>query len=54
MATRASVTGRYLAGASGIDVPARRSPGNGHLLRVVGAREHNLKNNVNDPLVESE
>ena len=43
MATRASVTGRYLAGASGIDVPARRSPGNGHLLRVVGAREHNLK-----------
>ncbi len=43
MAARASVTGRYLAGASGIDVPPRRRAGNGHLLRVVGAREHNLK-----------
>ena len=43
MAARASVTGRYLAGASGIDAPARRRAGNGHLLRVVGAREHNLK-----------
>ena len=43
MATRASVTGRYLAGASSIGVPARRRAGNGHLLRVVGAREHNLK-----------
>ena len=43
MAARGSVTGRYLAGASGIDVPARRRVGNGHLLRVVGAREHNLK-----------
>ena len=43
MATRASVTGRYLAGASGIGVPARRRPGNGHVLRVVGACEHNLK-----------
>ena len=43
MAARASVTGRYLAGASGIGVPARRRAGNGHLLRVVGAREHNLK-----------
>ena len=43
MASRSSVTGRYLAGASSIAVPAQRRPGNGHQLRVVGAREHNLK-----------
>ena len=43
MAARASVTGRYLAGANRIGVPARRRPGNGRLLRVIGAREHNLK-----------
>ena len=43
MATRASVTGRYLAGASTIPVPAARSAGNGHALQVIGAREHNLK-----------
>ena len=43
MAARASVTGRYLTGANQIGVPPRRRAGNGHRLRVVGAREHNLK-----------
>ena len=43
MAARASVTGRYLAGANGIGVPAKRRSGNGRRLRVVGASEHNLK-----------
>ena len=39
-----SVTGRYLAGKLKIDVPAERRQGNGHILTVLGAREHNLKN----------
>ena len=39
-----SLTGRYLAGASKIAIPAARRPGNGHAIEVVGAREHNLKN----------
>ena len=43
MAARASVTGRYLAGANRIAVPAQRRSGNGRRLRVIGAREHNLK-----------
>ncbi|MBP5210163.1 MAG: excinuclease ABC subunit UvrA [Clostridia bacterium] len=38
-----SITGDYLAGRRRIPVPAARRPGNGHVLRVVGAREHNLK-----------
>ena len=43
MAARASLTGRYLAGANSIGVPAQRRSGNGRRLRVLGAREHNLK-----------
>ena len=39
----ASLTGRYLAGALRIAVPASRRPGNGRVLEVQGAREHNLK-----------
>jgi excinuclease ABC subunit A len=39
-----SLTGRYLAGKEQIVVPARRRPGNGKKLVVVGATEHNLKN----------
>ena len=39
-----SVTGRYLAGARQIPVPAqRRTPARGRELIVTGAREHNLK-----------
>ncbi len=39
-----SVTGDFLSGRRSIPVPEKRRPGNGHFLRVVGAREHNLKN----------
>ena len=43
LASRESLTGRYLAGDEHIGVPARRRAGNGHRLRIVGASEHNLK-----------
>ena len=39
-----SITGDYLAGRKKIAVPASRRLGNGHFLRVLGARENNLKN----------
>ena len=39
-----SITGDYLSGRKTIDVPTTRRPGNGHMLTVYGAREHNLKN----------
>ncbi len=38
-----SITGAYLSGRKCIEVPSERRAGNGHFLRVVGAREHNLK-----------
>ncbi|HSD51959.1 MAG TPA: excinuclease ABC subunit UvrA, partial [Candidatus Methylomirabilis sp.] len=44
MATRQSLTGRYLAGELSIPVPRVRRPHTGQTLTVVGAREHNLKN----------
>jgi excinuclease ABC subunit A len=43
MANPASLTGRYLAGALNIPVPARRRPGSGQALVIHGPREHNLK-----------
>ena len=39
----ASLTAKYLRGELKIDVPARRREGNGKLLTIQGAREHNLK-----------
>lgn len=46
-----SVTGRYLSGAARIEMPARRSKGNGQFLTVKGCRQNNLKNiNVKIPL----
>jgi Excinuclease ATPase subunit len=39
----ASLTGRYLAGELQIPVPATRRAGNGQVLTVRGAAEHNLK-----------
>ncbi len=39
-----SITGQYLSGKLKIDIPKKRRKGNGNVLRVVGAREHNLKN----------
>ena len=43
-ACRESITGQYLSGAKRIPRPARRRPGNGGFLEVVGAEENNLKN----------
>ena len=39
-----SVTGQYLSGKKFIPVPAQRRKGNGHSLKIRGARENNLKN----------
>ncbi|HEY9723507.1 MAG TPA: excinuclease ABC subunit UvrA [Oscillatoriaceae cyanobacterium] len=38
-----SLTGQYLSGARSIPVPDKHRAGNGHVVRVVGARENNLK-----------
>ena len=38
-----SITGQYLAGTRFIPIPEKRRKGNGKLIRVIGAREHNLK-----------
>jgi excinuclease ABC subunit A len=40
---KTSLTARYLRGELKIDVPTHRRTGNGKTLKVVGAREHNLK-----------
>lgn len=46
-----SITGRYLSGREKIDVPKKRRPGNGKIIGIKGAREHNLKNvSVDIPL----
>lgn len=39
-----SLTGKYLSGKLKIDIPKRIRPGNGKVLLIKGAREHNLKN----------
>jgi excinuclease ABC subunit A len=39
-----SLTGRYLAGTLTMDIPGERRKGNGHILRLTGVSEHNLKN----------
>lgn len=38
-----SITGQFLSGKLTIDVPKKRRTGNGQLLKVIGASEHNLK-----------
>ena len=51
MECKDSLTGQYLSGARRIPVPAVRRKGSGNVLRVLGARENNLKNvDVNIPL----
>ncbi len=42
-ATHGSVTGDFLSGRRTIALPKTRRPGNGKCLRVIGARENNLK-----------
>ncbi len=44
IACEKSVTGQYLSGKRKIPVPTARRPGNGNVLRVMGATEHNLQN----------
>ena len=39
-----SITGSYLSGRKEIEVPKTRRDGNGNFLKIVGARENNLKN----------
>jgi excinuclease ABC subunit A len=39
-----SLTGAYLSGRMKVPIPAERRHGNGKALRVMGARENNLKN----------
>ena len=51
LACKASLTGQYLSGRRVIPTPSRRRPGSGKTLRVLGARENNLKGlNVTFPL----
>ncbi|MDX9720266.1 MAG: excinuclease ABC subunit UvrA [Myxococcota bacterium] len=38
-----SLTAAYLSGRKQIETPAIRRSGNGHALRILGAREHNLR-----------
>ncbi len=42
VANEESITGQYLSGRRSIPVPAVRRPGGDGVVRVVGAREHNL------------
>jgi excinuclease ABC subunit A len=39
-----SITGQYLRGEKSIPVPKKRRKGNGKTIKIVNAREHNLKN----------
>jgi excinuclease ABC subunit A len=43
MANPRSLTGQYLAGTLTMAVPPSRRPGNGNVIEIRGAREHNLK-----------
>jgi excinuclease ABC subunit A len=51
LASPESLTGAYLSGRLKVEVPAERRTGNGKHLRILGARENNLKNiSVDIPL----
>lgn len=51
MDCKESITGKYLSGEWSIEVPKKRSKGNGKFVEVTGASENNLKNiNVKFPL----
>ena len=42
MACERSITGQYLSGKKKIEVPGVRRPGNGKVLKILGAQENNL------------
>ncbi|GMV49968.1 MAG: excinuclease ABC subunit A [Nitrospira sp. OLB3] len=44
IADRQAITARYLRGEASIPLPKSRRPGNGKVLSIAGAAEHNLKN----------
>ncbi|MCL2214679.1 MAG: excinuclease ABC subunit UvrA [Treponema sp.] len=44
MKIKESLTGQYLAGVLRIDIPKKRRQGNGNVIKIKGASEHNLKN----------
>lgn len=44
MNCKESITGQYLSGRKKIPVTAKRRKGNGKSLKIIGARENNLKN----------
>lgn len=44
MNCKESITGQYLGGRKKIPVPSKRRKGNGKSLKIIGARENNLKN----------
>ena len=44
MNCKESITGQYLSGRKKIPVPAKRRKGNGKSLKIIGARENNIKN----------
>ena len=44
MANESSITGAYLSGKEKIEIPKERRQGNGNFLRILGAKENNLKN----------
>lgn len=39
-----SLTGQYLTGKKSIPIPSNYRPGNGEIIKIVNATEHNLKN----------
>lgn len=46
-----SITGAYLSGKMSIEIPSIRRKGNGKFIKIIGAKENNLKNiNVDFPL----
>lgn len=43
LATPESLTGAYMSGKKRVPIPKKRRKGNGNILRIVGARQNNLK-----------
>ena len=43
LASNESLTGQYLSGKKKIDIPKKRSKGNGHVLEIIEPKERNLK-----------